>query len=138
MTECQKIGCERQVGHPHGRVLGIMRKTGQHQKVEIADGQDAEGAAGVEVVEVVRLVSRAQEDGGDQKSAEKEEEDDAGPSPDADVVNPGSLQPRIAVVKNHPQDRKAPQPVELGQVGREPGWPLDGQDSRLTGRGWSG
>lgn len=35
-------------------------------------------------------------------------------------MDPGTYQPRIAVVDNHPENRQTTQPVEFGQVGRQP------------------
>ena len=38
------------------------------------------------------------------------------------------------MVEHNPKDREAAQAVELGQVVGQPGWALDGQDSRLAGQ----
>ena len=49
-------------------------------------------------------------------------------------VEPRALKPRMAVVEDHPQNRKPAQAVEFGQVLGQPGWALDRQDSRLSGQ----
>ncbi len=104
------------------------------RSIQIADDQhqyvyrpDAKRAATVEVAEVVRLVAGLQKDRSDEESGKDEEEVDASPSPQRRGIEPCTGETRVAVVQDHGEDGDAAQSLKLGDVGRQPGWALDGQ-----------
>ncbi len=98
------------------------------------EGEDAEGAAGVEVASPVRFAERVPEDAGDEEAGEREEERDAGPaglehmSAEADG---GEVRPVAAgvVVEKHGEDGDAADAVEGWEVARPPGGEQAGRDS---------
>ncbi len=105
---------------------GIGGAEEDEEQREEVEGEDAEGAAGVEVAGPVGLAEGVPEDAGDEESGEGEEEGDAGPAGFEDVgneANDGVVRAVSAsvVVEQDEEDGEAADAVEGGDVLLEAG-----------------
>src|SRR5690348_3228716 len=76
-------------------------------KREYVDRPDAQRAASVEVAEVMRLATRFEQDGCDQKSRKYEEEIDAGPAPLCWAICECACETRPRVIEDDCENRDA-------------------------------
>src|SRR6202012_3871794 len=115
------------------------RRTDEPRRFKIDDNQqqhihgpDAQHSPPIEVAEVMRPLARFEQDARNEETGEHEKEIYSGPSPQRGHIHPCAFESRVTVIEDNRKHGNPAQPLQLGNVGWQPGWSSDGQDQAIV------